>query len=133
MLIDVVEEQLAKDKQWVGFHSKNLVYFPKEKTFKLYHLLPLDESAFTESFFAPEEAGQQANELSCVFSMGMVLLSLFLGEDSSDCYNFQNFTFCESIFEDRVERLKEGMVTRGLIGILDDQSRYVPQFEEEVS
>jgi hypothetical protein len=60
-------------------------------------------------------------------------MSLFLGEDCSDCYNYQNFTFCESIFEDRVERLKEGMITRGLMGILDDQSRYIPHFDEEIS
>lgn len=60
-------------------------------------------------------------------------MSLFLGEDCSDCYNYQNFTFCQSIFEDRVERLKEGMITQGLMGILDDQSRYIPHFDEEIS
>jgi len=65
--------------------------------------------------------------------MGVILMSLFLGEDCSDCYNYQNFTFCESIFVNRVERLKEGMITRGLMGILDDQSRYIPHFDEEIS
>lgn len=78
LLIDIVEEQQAKNKQWTCFHSKNLIYFPTEKTYKLFHLLPLDDSSFSEAFFAPEEAGQHPTEQSCVFSMGMILLSLFL-------------------------------------------------------
>ena len=102
MLLDIAEEQQSKNKIWVCFHTKNLVYFPQEKFFKLFHMLNLDDSANIESFFAPEEIGFTATEQSCVFSMGVVLMSLFLGEDCSDCYNYQNSTFCQSIFEDRV-------------------------------
>jgi hypothetical protein len=58
LMLDMAEEQKNKNKLWVGFHTKSLVYFPREKTFKFFHLLSLDDSAFTESFFAPEEAGQ---------------------------------------------------------------------------
>ena len=37
----------------------------------------------------------------------MVLLSALLKEDCSDCYNFQYLTFCQSLFEDKLEKLDE--------------------------
>jgi hypothetical protein len=53
LMLDIVEEQREKSKLWITFHTKNLIYFPKEKTFKLFYLFNLDDSAFAESFFPP--------------------------------------------------------------------------------
>jgi hypothetical protein len=98
-MINVVEEQREKNKLWVGFHTKNIVYFNKSKSFKYFFLYNFEESNYNEEFFAPETASEkEIGEKDTVFSMGMVLLSLFLKEDCSDCYNYQNHTFCESIF-----------------------------------
>lgn len=39
--------------------------------------------------------------------MGMIMLAVILVEDISDCYNFTSLTFCESIFEEKIDRMNE--------------------------
>ena len=46
------------------------------------------------------------SEDSTIFSIGMVLMSLLLAEDCSDCYNFQHFSFCRSLFEEKREKIE---------------------------
>ena len=71
------------------------MHFSKSKSFKYFYLYNFDDTNINEEFFAPDTvAGMEADERGTVFSMGMVLMSLFLKDDCSDCYNYQNHTFC---------------------------------------
>ena len=48
----------------------------------------------------------KTSEDSTIFSIGMVLMSLLLSEDCSDCYDFRNFSFCRSLFEEKKEKIE---------------------------
>ena len=50
--------------------------------------------------------GSAMSEDSTIFSIGMVLMSLLLAEDCSDCYDFRHFSLCRSLFEEKKEKIE---------------------------
>lgn len=107
-LFEVTEEIFNFSGQWITFHTTNLVFFKKLSRFKYLFLPEFESFHEREAFFDPERISLgKHSESATIFSIGMVLMSLLLKEDCSDCYDFHSSTFCWSVFEEKKERIQE--------------------------
>ena len=113
-LVEATQEHLNNSQEWIAFHPSNIVFFKNNRQFKYLYLPDLGYSHEKEVFFDPYSLQEgKITESTTVFSIGMILMSLLLKEDCSDCYDFQHFKFCWSSFEQKKEKIQEEFLSKG--------------------
>jgi hypothetical protein len=123
-MLDAALELRGRGRKWIEFHPATIIHYASSNHYRFLALPHCLQAQQAESYFSPERYSGNTclSEQSTVFSIGMVLLSVLLREDCSDCYNQRTPAFCRSLFEHKLRQLQERAAADQIPALLEHSS-----------